>query len=648
MIYSFLKVFLIIILAGTVTIVSAKDVSIYSPDKKVEVVFIIKDQQAFYKVRYNGKDVLLESKLGIIQRNADFSQGLSLTKTAAYSPVKLVTDNYTSINAKKSSISYRANELVIHLQNAENKKMDITFRVSNDGVGFRYFFPNPTKEKQLITKEVTTYHFPDTAKAWIQPLAAPKSGWEKTNPSYEENYFQNVDVGTASIIGHGWVYPAMFRSNNTWLLITEADLDSNFCGSRLNNDAGNTEYFVDYPTDIEVFTGKGSKPNSTSSWYSPWRIITIGSLKTVIESTLGTDLAKRPTKADYSFVKPGKASWSWINSKDNYIIFSEQKKYIDYAADMKWQYCLIDADWDIKIGYDSIKILADYAKQKNIDLLLWYNSSGDWNTVKYSPKSKLLTAEDRAKEFSRIQEMGIKGVKIDFFGGDGQSMIKYYHDILVDAAKYKLAVNFHGATLPRGWSRTYPHLVTTEAVKGFEMITFEQKAADEAANHCAMLPFTRNAFDPMDFTPMNLYKIQTRVKRKTTAAFELATSVLFLSGIQHFAESPEGMKHVPEFVKKFLRTIPNNWDDVKYITGFPGKEVVIARRKGTKWYVAGINGEGTLKTLNLDLAFVKNKQAQLLEDTDAQTLFTEKQITVASTGKTEITMKPNGGFVMVF
>lgn len=384
-------------------------------------------------------------------------------------------------------------------------------------------------------------------------------------------------------------------------------------------------------------------PFSDASFYSPWRVITVGSLKEVSESTLGTDVAPKAKYAE-TLCQPGQASWSWINSKDDYIVYDEQKKYIDFAADMHWKYTLVDVNWDTKIGYDKMAELAQYANSKNVGLLLWYNSAGDWNTVKYTPKNKLLTHESRVAEFSRLKSMGIKGVKIDFFGGDGRSVIQYYVDILNDAAQYGLLVNFHGATLPRGWARTYPNLMTTEAVKGFEMITFDQKAADQEANHVAMLPFTRNLFDPMDFTPMNLYKIPTQVQRKTTTGFELATSVLFLSGIQHFAESPEGMSHMPTYVKAFLQNLPGYWDDVKFIDGYPGKYVVIARRSGKKWYITGINAENVDKTFKLDEPFLKSASTMyLLSDTDAPKYLNQSKFVNGQT----ISIKPNGGFVIV-
>jgi hypothetical protein len=405
-------------------------------------------------------------------------------------------------------------------------------------------------------------------------------------------------------------------------------------------------YKVSFPDERETIMPDGITPRVTGSFYSPWRIITIGSLATIVESTLGTDVAPASISMDQRFIQPGKASWSWIMSKDDSIVYSEQKRYIDFASDMKWQYCLIDANWDKNIGYDKIRELARYANSKKVGLLLWYNSAGNWNTVKMTPKDKMLTHESRTKEFSLLKEMGIKGVKIDFFGGDGRSVIQYYVDILKDAAEAGLLVNFHGATLPRGWSRTYPHLLTTEAVKGFEMITFSQRDADNEPNHATMLPYTRNAFDPMDFTPTNLYKIQSNVKRKTTSAFELATSVIYLSGIQHIAESPAGMAQVPGEVKAFLQSLPDRWDDVHFIDGFPGKYFVVARKAGKKWFIAGINAENAVRSLQLDLTPFHSKRAVFIGDGKSQLEFDIKKLKLNQAPQS-VAMQPGGGFVMV-
>jgi len=630
-------------LAGTIVKAQVSAYSISSPDHHIVVSVIADSKQINYKIDYNGKEVLRQSRLGLKTEDEDFANDLSISAVPGREPVK---DQYELFTGKRRNNHYTANQLVIHTVNGNAKKMDIIFQLSNDGVAFRYYFPGHSVDVKTIKEEVTSFHFDTSTRAFLQPMQVAKTGWEHSNPAYEEHYLQNIPVTDSSTFGAGWVYPALFHYADTWMLISESSVDSNYCATRLQSESPDGQYSIGFPDPREVFTGQGYLPVSTLPFYSPWRIITIGSLKTIVESTLGTDVAKPSIKMNMAFVKPGKSSWSWIMSKDDSIVYSEQVRYIDFASKMKWQYCLVDAAWDQKIGYDKIKELSKYAASKNVGLLLWYNSSGDWNTVKYTPKSKLLTHEDRVREFGRLRDMGIKGVKIDFFGGDGQSMMKYYIDILQDAAQFQLMVNFHGATLPRGWQRTYPNLLTMEAIKGFEYITFTQHDADAEPNHATMLPFTRNAFDPMDFTPMNLYKIETsRVKRKTTSAFELATSVVFLSGIQHFAESPAGMEHVPAYVQEFLRELPTRWDDVKFIEGYPGKYVVLARKSGNKWYLACINGENSERTVNLNLSSFNKHKGYIIADGQEPLTFTTTSIRTNSPGP--IKVQPNGGFVMV-
>jgi hypothetical protein len=338
-------------------------------------------------------------------------------------------------------------------------------------------------------------------------------------------------------------------------------------------------------------------------------------------------------------VRPGHASWSWAILKDDATVFDVQKRFIDYAAEMHWDYTLVDADWDRKIGYERMLELARYAAGKGIGLLAWYNSSGSWNKTEYSPKGKLLTHEARRSEFARLREMGIKGIKVDFFGGDGQSMIAYYIDILKDAADAGLLVNFHGATLPRGWSRTFPNLMTAEAVRGFEFATFEQGWQDKVAAHAAMLPFARNLFDPMDFTPMAFGDIP-RIKRATRNGFELAEAVLFTSGIQHFAEVPEGMAAAPAYVQELLRELPRSWDDVRFVDGVPARYVVLARRAGDTWYVAGFNSQDSAQEVSVDLGV-----GMLVTDGAGEREFSQRP---TAAGKQKITMQPRGGFVAVF
>ncbi|WP_255478584.1 glycoside hydrolase family 97 protein [Rufibacter sp. XAAS-G3-1] len=622
-----------------------KEYLVESPDKSIAVTFsLAPEQSATYAITRNGAPVLQNSKLGVRMEDADLTKDLTL---ASVSKVESVKDDYQILTAKRKNNSYRANKRTFHLKNTQGQQMDVIFQVSNDGVAFRYYFPGQGSGVKRINQELTSFKFPESAKGWLQPMSDAKTGWSETNPSYEEYYLKGIPVGTPSPIKAGWVFPALFQSGDSWALITESAPEGNYCGTRLAPNAPGGEYSIAFPQVQEKMPGGVVNPESELPWYTPWRIIAVGSLKTIAESTLGTDLAKPAIKLDHSFIKPGKSAWSWALLKDDSTVYDVQKRFIDYAARMNWAYTLIDADWDKKIGYAKMKELADYAKTKNVGLLLWYNSAGSWNTAPYTPRDKMLTYESRMQEFARIRDMGIKGVKIDFFGGDGQSVMQYYTDILRDAAENKLLVNFHGCTLPRGWQRTYPNLMTMEAIKGFEFITFEQQNADEEAAHATVIPFTRNAFDPMDFTPVNLDKIP-RINRKTTKGFELALSVLFISGIQHYAEVPQGMAKAPAYAQEFLRQVPGVWEDSRFIDGYPGKQVVMARQANGKWYVAGINGENSAKTMELDLAFLKGKKGSFISDGNDASGMQQKTVEIAAHGKTTVDLKPNGGFVMVF
>ena len=619
-------------------------VSITSPDKKLVVkVGLNAKLQPYYSVLLNDQVVLQPSSLGIVTVQQNFTEQLKVKSVSAIIPI---VDNYKLYTGKKTQVQYKANRQTFKFVNKNGKELNLIFQVSNDGVVFRYFLPE-INTNVTITNETTSFKFDTSTIAFLQPIAVAKTGYEGTNPSYEENYQQAIKVGTPSTNGAGWVYPALFNFKNTWVLITEAALDSNYCATRLQHASPNGDYSIGFADPREVITGKGYLPHASVPFYSPWRVITVGSLKTIMESTLGTDVASPAKKFDQSFIHPGKSSWSWIMSKDDHITYDEQIRYIDFAADMHWQYCLIDAGWDKKIGYEKVKALAVYAAAKKVNMLMWYNSAGDWNTVPLTPKNKLLTHEARIKEFSLLKEMGVKGFKMDFFGGDGQSMIQYYIDILNDAAAFGLLANFHGATLPRGWQRTYPHLLTTEAVKGFEMVTFFQHDADVQANHCAMLPFARNVFDPMDFTPMNLSGIYGNVKRKTNPGFELALSVIFTSGIQHFAESPEGMSKVPDYVKDAIKQLPDQWDEVKYLEGYPGKYVVLARRAGNKWWIAGINGENIPRTIKIELSQFNKNKASFITDGLTKGSFLNEQLLGDAAKIKQIELKPSGGFIMI-
>lgn len=612
-----------------------------SPDRHVGVeVALTPAHTLAYSVLRDGRPVILPSSLGLVLQGADLASNLMRIEAA---PAHAVAEHYQLAVGKKRDIDYRANEQVYTVRNARGQALELVFRVSNDGVAFRYRVREPALAEKVFVSEATSFGFDPEAKAWLQPMSVAKTGYANTNPSYEEHYQREIPVGTPSTLA-GWVFPALFRTGDTWVALTEAGMDGSFHASRLQAESPGGVVRIGPPSAPEVFPGGALFAHARGTLVSPWRVIALGSLTTVMESTLGTDLAAPAVAFDRARIAPGHAAWSWALLKDDATVFDVQKRFVDYAADMHWDYTLVDADWDRKIGYDKLAELAAYASSKGIKLLAWYNSSGSWNKTTMTPKGMLLTHEQRVAEFARLAKMGVAGVKIDFFGGDGQSMIQYYVDILRDARDAGLLVNFHGATLPRGWARTWPNLMTTEAVRGLEYTTFTQADEDAVPRHAAMLPFTRNLFDPMDFTPMVFGDIP-KIHRVTRNGFELAESVLFLSGIQHFAETPDGMATAPAYVKAFLQDLPRRWDEVRFVAGYPGRQVVIARKGGGVWYLAGLNADDADATLDLDLSFLGGARGRMITDGAGEREFAQAPL---AGGRQQVTIKAHGGFVARF
>ncbi|MDQ8202406.1 glycoside hydrolase family 97 catalytic domain-containing protein [Pelagicoccus sp. SDUM812003] len=614
----------------------AESITLESPNGQIDCVVTLEEGLLSYTIEVDGVQVLEPSDLGVILQEGDFSRDLSLISSGVSETVK---DSYRLKHGKQSSIDYLANRRALALENAQGEALQVVFQISDDGVAFRYVFPDESAPLRHMTEEVTSFNFPTHARAWMQPMSLAKTGFARTNPSYEEHYQMDIPVGTPAPWESGWVYPALFKVGEIWVSISESDLGPDYCGTRLRQHAPDGEYKVGFPQSEEIIRNGELNPQGAGLWKSPWRVIALGNLDTLIESTLVTDLASPAIEGDFSWVEPGRASWSWVLLKDDFTVYPTQVEFIDYAAEMGWEYCLIDSGWDHRIGYEKIEELVDYAAGKGVKILLWYNSAGSWNdSTHMTPAFQMIDRETRRKELARISAMGVAGVKVDFFGGDGQSNIQYYHEILQDTAEARIAVNFHGCTLPRGWHRTYPHLMTMESIKGQEFITFDQGNADLQPSHSALIPFTRNLFDPMDFTPTVLGEIPN-IERRTTDTFELALPVLFLSGIQHYAETPEGMSQVPEYAKQYLREVPVSWDESQLLLGDPGKTVVIARRAGESWYIGAINGEDQEKTISVTLP-----------GTGTGTLITdavegdEMERRDLSGKQLTITLRANGGF----
>lgn len=617
--------------------------SVTSPNGQLVVELLLDGGVPHYQARRAGRPVLLPAPLGLRFDGVELRHGLTLR---GVEPQRRIDERYELRVSKRRTHEHLAQEGSAVFVNAEGQRLTVTLRAADDGVAWRLSAEAPGRARLALQEEVGGFRFAAATRAWMQPMQVAKSGYGRCNPAYEEHYQMDVPVGTPSPLPAGWVFPALFRNGDDWLAVSEAGLDGSWHASRLAADSSGGHYRLAPPDPREVMPGGALLAEGGPRLTTPWRFAAIGTLRTLVESTLGTDLAPPPSvHFDPQLVKPGRAAWSWALLKDEATVEAVQRRFVDYAADMRWDYLLIDSGWDLNIGAERMRTLVADAGQRGVGIWLWYNSAGSWNDTPLTPRDRMLDAATRRREFAWLREIGVKGVKVDFFGGDGVSVIRYYLDILRDAAEHGLLVNFHGSTLPRGWQRSWPNLMTMEGVRGFEFATFGQADQDAVAPHAAMLPFTRNLFDPMDFTPL-VFGDVPGMARRTRNGFELAQAVLFTSGVQHYAEVPSGMATVPDHVRETLRRLPGEWDETRFIAGTPGRQVVIARRSGTSWFVAGLNADESQATLQLDLGFLAARRAWLTTDGKAPRALVCRAWRASA--RVPITMAARGGFLAEF
>ncbi len=440
---------------------------------------------------------------------------------------------------------------------------------------------------QTLESEATGFALSEGTKLWMAPSDKPTM-W---TPSYETFYESEVAVGTPSPLGMGWSFPALMRTaSGQWALITEANVGANFCGTRLSSTAPGGVYRIALPVAGEG-NGLGAvQPSAKLPWEMPWRVIVVGDgLGAIVESTLVTDVCPPSRVKDTKWIKPGRVAWSWWSDPPSPQDGAKQKKFVDLAAEMGWEYMLVDANWDI-MDNGNVHDVLRHAKARGVGVLLWYNSGGPHNIVTEKPRDTLTQRPVRRFELEMLKKWGVKGIKVDFFQSDKQNVLDVYHGILQDAAEFQIMVNFHGCTLPRGWSRTWPHLMAMEAVRGEECYIFDPKFPERAPGQNTITPFVRNVVGPMDYTPVGLS--DNKFPHRTTYAHELALTVLFETGWLHFADKAESYLNLPRAPKDFLKKVPVTWDDTRFVAGYPGEFAILARRHGDTWYLAGVNGRG--------------------------------------------------------
>lgn len=577
---------------------------VYSPDSMVAVTVGLSDAgEPTYEVKYGEDEFISESPLGLKTTIGDFTKGLKASDEILH---KTVAGSYSLKNIKKSHVEYKANEMTCTFCNEDGAKvLDVVFRVSDNDIAFRYkVYANRGRLSCLVESEATGYTFPDGTTTFLCPQMMAQSGFARTAPSYETNYTLDDAMGKNGY-GEGYTFPALFKvGSKGWIMLCETGVSSAYCASRLLGGNGG-HYKIGYPMEME-FGGVGTvSPGLSLPGYTPWRTITLASdLAPIVETTVMWDNVEPLYETTHNYVY-GKGSWSWIIGMDPSCNYDEQKRYIDFSAAMGYKYVLVDALWDTQIGRDRIAELSKYAQSKGVGLFLWYNSNGYWNDAPQGPRNIMNNLIARHKEMKWLQSIGVKGLKVDFIGGDKQQSMQLYEDILADADEHGLMVIFHGCTIPRGWERMYPNFVSAEAVRASENLSFGQADCNEEAWKGCMHPFLRNSIGSMDFGGSALNKHysadnKSGKERKTSDVYALATAVLFQSAVQHFALAPNNLTDAPTWAMDFMKNVPTTWDDIRFVDGYPGKYVILARKCGNKWYVAAINGSG--KTLKVETA----------------------------------------------
>ena len=646
----------------------AGNYTVKSPDGKLAVNVSCEGGRASYTVDYEGKRMLSPSALGLVANYGDFSQKLSM---GALKGGEVRHLSYNMSRIKKSHIRKDAVEATIGFLNEKKDSMTLHLHVSDNDIAYKYEMSRPKKDNPkavIIYNEVSGFNFPEKTTTFLCPQITPMTGWERTKPSYEEEYTPDAQMNVKSQFGVGYTFPCLFKvGSDGWVLVSETGVSSAYPGSRLSDYEPGKGYTIAFPQKGEN-NGFGSEyagiplPGET-----PWRTITVGSsLAPIVETTIPYDVVEPLYEASQQY-KPSRYTWSWLIWQDGSINYDDQVKMIDVAAAQEYEAVLVDALWDKQIGRKRIEELSKYAKSKKVSLMLWYNSNGFENDAPQTPRQIMNNAIARKKEMAWMKKIGVVGIKVDFFGGDKQETMKLYEDILSDANDYGLEVIFHGCTLPRGWERMYPNYVSSEAALASENVYFTDYHAKKEAFEMTMHPFSRNAVASFDWGGVMMNKYfskdnKSRHQRFTSDIFEMATAITNQSSVNCICLYPNNLQDVPQWKLDWLKNVPTDWEDTRFVAGYPTKYAVIARKAGNqngsgaalsagKWFVGGLNATDKPLALTLDLPMFAGKTVTYLTDQPkkkGEKFFTsvKKTLKVGKNGKAKVVIQPNGGIII--
>ena len=645
-----------ILLICWATAIVAQPVSVQSPDGRLTVTVSNDNHRAWYEVTYDGVTAVQKSGLGLKTNIGDLTEELTMTSHHS----STVTDCYEMDRVKASHINYEANRIDVDFINAQGLCMTVVFQVSNNNVAFCYQMPRPEKNNPkcaVIYSEASAFRLPDATTTFLSPQINAMAGWERTKPSYEEDYEVEQPMQRASKFGEGYTFPCLFKIEpSLWLLISETGVSSSYCASHLSDFKPDEGYTIAFPMEGEN-NGVGSAFAAVSlPAQTPWRTITVGTdLAPIVETTIAYDVVK-PLYEPSKKYEGGRYTWSWLIWQDQSINYDDQVKFIDLASAMGIEYCLVDNWWDTQIGRERIAELSRYAQSKGVRLMLWYNSNGYSNDAPQTPRDCMSTAIAREREMKWLRSIGVVGIKVDFLGSDKQETMRLYEDILSDANRYGLQVIFHGCTIPRGWERMYPNYVASEAALASENVFFSEGHARTEGFELTIHPFCRNTLGAFDWggVIMNRYiskDNKSRHPRYTSDVFEMATGITNQTLVQCIAMQPNNLNELPQFEMDFIRQLPTQWDETRFIDGYPSRYVVLARRHGNDWYVAGLNGTDRAMTLTLQLPMLAGKTVSLYTDNPKRkgeivSTSVLKQQKIGRDGNVKLTIQPMGGIIL--
>ena len=595
---------------------------------------LVKGKKKGAKVDTLDVAMLLDSPLGVYTNVADFSKDLTLVETLRSEGT--IKHSYHLRQGKQSEINSEENGFGLVLTTPQRRNggvlMVIQFAVFNNNIAYRYrFLQGGETGAIVVTGEASGFRLPTDATAFICPQSDPMIGWKRTKPSYEEGYIWDEPITTRSNYGHGWTFPCLFHEGDKgWLLISETGVSSNYCGSHLSDATPDGLFTIAFPMEGENngFGSTGAQMglgNSKTNAYdgvtgfTPWRTITFGpTLKPIVETTIAWDVVEPLYEPSIDY-QGSRNTWSWILWQDASINYNDQVAFIDLAAALGWEGCLIDGGWYENIGRAGMEKLFAYCKQKGVRPWVWYNSNGGWNDAPQCARQAMHNSIVRKQEMKWLRDGGVAGIKVDFFAGDKQETMRLYEGILSDANDYGIQVIFHGCTLPRGWERMYPNYCSSEAVLASENLYFSQDFCNMEARHACLHPFVRNTVASMEYGGTALQKRLHREPnkgntRRTSDVFELGTAIAFQSSGQNFALTPRNLTEQPAFEIDFMRQVPTQWDETRFIDGYPGKYIVLARRSGDRWYVCALNGQKQVQNVKVELPMLAGKQVNWLSD----------------------------------